>query len=167
LNRAELQQLSTERIEDARVLLAAKQWSGWSSPMDPNLLVVEQEHIDAGADFVRDFNEYVPVSVACWVNPAETDNLFLYVASDEINDANIRVAYGEVVRRLRDKRSQWLDPFQVKLVNSSDPVARDAIQIRDRYPVKAPTRYRGSSLGGMGIGGAYIYPPLSAMMSTP
>jgi len=28
LNRAELQQLSTQRIEDARALLAAKQWSG-------------------------------------------------------------------------------------------------------------------------------------------
>ncbi len=133
--------------------------------MDPNLLVIEQ--IDAGADFVRDFNGYVSVSVACWVNPAESDNLFLYVASDEINDNNIRAAYGEVLRRLSDKRSQWLDPFQIKLVNSSDPIARDAIRIRDRYPAKLPTRYRGSSLGGMSIGGAYIYPPLSAMMSTP
>lgn len=28
MNRAELQQLSTERIEDARALLAANQWSG-------------------------------------------------------------------------------------------------------------------------------------------
>jgi hypothetical protein len=28
VNRAELRQLSTERIEDARALLAAKQWSG-------------------------------------------------------------------------------------------------------------------------------------------
>ena len=28
MNRAELQQLSTERIEDARALLAAKRWSG-------------------------------------------------------------------------------------------------------------------------------------------
>lgn len=28
MNRVELQQLSTERIEDARALLAAKQWSG-------------------------------------------------------------------------------------------------------------------------------------------
>lgn len=132
--------------------------------MGQDLLVIEQ--IDAGDDFVRDFNDYVSVSVACWVNPAESDNLFLYIASDDIDDSNIDVAYGEVLRRLSGKRSQWLDPFQIKLVNSSDPIARDAIQIRDRYPAKIRMRYQGSSIGGMSIDGAYIYPPLSAMKST-
>ncbi|NLX99304.1 MAG: hypothetical protein GXY83_24470 [Rhodopirellula sp.] len=112
--------------------------------MDQDLLVVEQ--IDAGADFVRDFNDYVSVSVVCWVQPAESDNLFLYVASDEIDDSNIDVAYGEVLRRLSGKRSQWLDPFQIKLINSSDPIARDAIQIRDRYSARLPARHRGSSI---------------------
>jgi len=133
--------------------------------MDQDLLVIEQ--IDAGADFVRDFNDYVSVSVAWWVNPAESDNLFLYIASDNIDDSNIDVAYREVLRRLSGKRSHWLDPFQVKLVNSSDPIAREAMQIRDRYPAKIPTHYHGSSIGGMSIDGAYIYPPLSAMKSTP
>jgi hypothetical protein len=133
--------------------------------MGQNLLVVEQ--VDAGADFVRDFNDYFSVSVACWVNPAESDNVFLYIASDEIDDSNIDVAYGEVLRRLGRKRSQWLDPFQVKLITSSDPIARDAIQIRDRYAAKIPTRYQGSSIGGMSIDGAYIYPPLAAMKSAP
>lgn len=133
--------------------------------MDQELLVIEQ--IDAGEDFVLDFSDCYPVSVACWVIPAESDNLFLYIGSDDIDDANIDVAYREVLRRLRGRRNQWLDPFQVKLVNSSDPIARDAIQIRDRYPGKAPTRYHGSSMGGMSIDGAYIYPPLSAMKSVP
>lgn len=133
--------------------------------MDQDLLVVEQ--IDAGADFVRDFNDYVSVSVVCWVQPAESDNLFLYVASDEIDDSNIDVAYGEVLRRLSGKRSQWLDPFQIKLINSSDPIARDAIQIRDRYSARLPARHRGSSIGGLSIDGAYIYPRLSAMEPAP
>ncbi len=134
--------------------------------MDQELLVTAR--IDAGADFVRDFNDYLSVAVACWINPAESDNLFLYIASDEIDDSNFDVAYGEVLRRLSGKRSQWLDPFQVKLVNSADPIAREAIEIRDRYPArKVPTRYTGSSLGGTSIDGAYIYPPLSAMKSTP
>jgi len=133
--------------------------------MGQDLLVIEQ--IDAGADFVRDFNDYVSVSVACWVNPAESDNLFLYLGSDDIDDTNIDVAYREVLRRLGRRRTQWLDPFQIKLVNSSDPVARDAIQIRDRYPAKTATRYQGSSIGGMSIEGAYIYPSLSTMKSAP
>jgi len=133
--------------------------------MGEELLVIEQ--IDAGAHFVRDFSDYASVSVACWVVPAESDNLFLYIGSDDINDANIDVAYREVLQRLRGRRNQWLDPFQIKLVNSSDPIARDAIQIRDRYPGKTPTRYHGTSMGGMSIDGAYIYPPLSAMKSVP
>jgi hypothetical protein len=131
--------------------------------MGQELLVTEQ--IEAGADFLRDFNDYVPVSVACWLRPAESDSVFLYVASDEIDYGNMGVAYGEVLRRLGAKRSQWLDPFQVRLLNSSDPIARDAMQIRDRYPAKMPTRYNGSSIGGMGIEGAYIYSPLSVTTS--
>ena len=129
--------------------------------MGEELLVNEQ--IDAGADFVRDFNDYVPVSVACWVVPAESDDAFLYIASDDINDSNFDVAYGEVLRRLRGRKSQWLDPFQVKLVNSSDPVAHDAIEVRDRYPAPLGTRYRGSSIGGITIDLAYIYQPVSAI----
>ena len=128
--------------------------------MGQELLVTEQ--IEAGADFLRDFNDCYPVSVACWLQPAESDSVYLYVASDEIDYSKMGVAYGEVLRRLGGaKRNQWLDPFQVKLLNSSDPIAREAMRIRDRYPAKIPTRYRGSSLGGMGIEGAYIYPPLS------
>ena len=100
--------------------------------MDSELLVTEQ--IDAGAEFVRDFNDYVPVSVACWVIPAESDNVFLYIASDAIDDSNFDVAYGEVLRKLRGKTRRGLDPFQVKLVNTSHPIAQDAIKVRDRDP---------------------------------
>lgn len=132
--------------------------------MGQELLVID--HIDAGTEFLRDFNDYHRVAVACWINPAESDNLFLYIASDDIDDSNIHVAYGEVLRRLSGKRSPWLDPFQIKLINSADPIARDAIEIRDRYPAKIATRYNGPSIGGTSIDGAYIYPPLSAIKST-
>ena len=133
--------------------------------MGQELLVNEQ--IAAGDAFVRDFNDYRCVAVACWINPAESDNLFLYVASDEIDDSNFDVAYGEVLRRLSGRRNPWLDPFQIKLINSADPIARDAIEIRDRYPAKIATRYNGPSIGGTSIDGAYIYPPLSAVKSAP
>jgi hypothetical protein len=132
--------------------------------MAEGLLVNEQ--IDAGADFVRDFNDYVPVSVACWIVPADTDDVFLYIASDDIDDSNFDVAYGEVLRKLSGKKRQWLDPFQIKLVNTSDAIAQDAIEIRDRYPAPLVTRYGGSSIGGMSIDGACIYPPVSAIKVT-
>lgn len=134
------------------------------APVAQELLVDEQ--IDAGAEFVRDFSEYLPVRAAFWVNPAESEDWFLYIASDEIDDGNRAAAYREVLRRLHEQ-PQWLDPFRVKLVSSSDPVARQVVEIRDRYPAKIPTRYHGSSLGGMSIGAACIYPPLPAMKSMP
>jgi hypothetical protein len=133
--------------------------------MDEILLVNEQ--IDAGAEFVRDFNDYLPVSVAFWVISAESNNAYLYVASDDIDDHNFDVAYGEVLRRISTNRSQWLDPFQIKLVSSSDPIALDAIRIRDRYPAPLVTRYGGASLGGTGIEGAWIYPSVAALNATP
>lgn len=129
--------------------------------MDQEFLVTEQ--IDAGADFALEFNDYLPVSVALWVAPEETASIYLYIASDKIDGTNRDVAYGELVRRFDANFKQWLDLFQIKLINTSDPVAQNAIAIRDRYPASLNTRYNGSSLGGIPIKGALIYPPLSAM----
>ena len=129
--------------------------------MGEELLVNEQ--IDAGADFVRAFDDSVPVSVACWIVPSDADTKYLYVASDDINDSNTHAAYGEVLRTLSGKKSKWLGPFQIKLVNTSHPVAQDAIEVRERFPAPIITRFGGTSIGGMSIHGACIYPPVSSM----
>lgn len=126
------------------------------------------EQINAGEAFLHDFNDYVSIAAAFWINPADSEDWLLYIASDEINDANVRVAYGEVLRRIGSNRNQWLDAFQVKLLNSSDPLAAEVVEIRNRYPVnKIPTRYNGSSIAGLAIDGAYIYPPITAPSSAP
>lgn len=132
--------------------------------MGQEILVNEQK--DAGSVFVREFNEFRRVTVACWIKPSESHNLFLYVASDQIDDSNLDMAYGEVLQILGGKKRQWLDSFQVKLINSADPIARDAIAICDRYHAPLAMHYNGSSLGGTSIDDAYIYPPLSATKST-
>lgn len=123
------------------------------------------EQIDAGQDFVREFAEYVPVAAAFWINPADSEDWLLYVASAEIDDRNIDVAYGEVLRRVGTNKNQWLDAFQIKLVNSAEPLAAEVIQIRDRYPLRTATRYNGSSIAGMAINSAFIYPRLPAAAS--
>ncbi len=126
------------------------------------------EQIDAGEAFARDFSDYASVDVAFWINPADSEEWFLYIASKQINDSNFDVAYGEVLRRVGNNKTQWLDAFQVKLLNCADPLAAEVMEIRNRYPVsKIPTRYKGSSIAGMAIGGAYIYPPIAAPSSAP
>src|SRR5690606_34634767 len=104
---------------------------------------------------------------AFWINPADSEQWLLYIASSEIRDENIRAAYGEVLRRMGKHQTQWLDAFQVKLLNSADPVAAKVIEIRDRYPLKVPMRYNGTSIAGLPIDGAYLYPPITASSSTP
>ncbi|MCP4700963.1 MAG: hypothetical protein GY862_29525 [Gammaproteobacteria bacterium] len=120
-----------------------------------------REQIGAGQEFIRDFNDYVSIAAAFWINPDDSEDWILYVASVDINDDNFNAAYGEILRRVGTNKNQWLDAFQVKLLNSADPLAAKVIEIRDRYPLKSATCYNGSSIAGMPISGAFIYPPIA------
>ena len=51
-----------------------------------------------------------------------------------------------------------LDAFQVKLIQSDDPLARDVLEVQRRYPGTGAINYNGRYLGGMSIEGAYLYP---------
>jgi hypothetical protein len=125
------------------------------------------EQIEAGWKFVEDFNDYVPVSAAFWINPAETEWWDLYIASDQFDEQSITDGYREVWQRLGGKRTQWLDLSGIRLVSSSQPLAREIIRIRDHYSVQTPMRYPESMIGGIFIGGACIYPSLSVPNATP
>ena len=67
----------------------------------------------------------------------------------------------------RQEKAGIPDAFQVKLLNSTDPLVAEVIEIRNRYPLKIPTRYKESSIAGLAIGGAYIYPPIAAASLAP
>lgn len=124
------------------------------------------EQIEAGEEFVRDFTDHYSVAAAFWINPADSERWYLYVASAEISADNLPDAYGDVVRCVGGNTNQWLDPFQIKLLNSANPLAASVIEIRDLYNLKTPMRYRESNIAGMGIDGAYIYPPIAATSAT-
>ena len=129
--------------------------------MDHGPLVTEE--IDAGADLVRQFNEYAPVVAAFWLKASDENQRYLYLASEEIKDTNIDLAYGELVRLAGKMGSTFLDLFRVKLINAADPLAKAVLEINQRYPGKLPMRFGGSFLGGIGVDDAYIYPSLSSI----
>jgi len=133
--------------------------------MDQAILVNDQ--IDAGRVFVEAFHKYNAVDAAFWLNPADSGEWFLYIASFGINDDNFDIAYGEVLRLAGHKRNMWLDAFQIKLLSSEDPLAKKVIEIRDRYPALIATRYNGSSIAGLEINGAYIYPVIDRQTLMP
>jgi hypothetical protein len=116
------------------------------------------EEIKAGAEFIRQMDASTPVKAAFWVKESEAGPWYLYLASDQIGDQTLDAAYGEVLRLAGQMASPYLDPFQVKLISTSDPLAQAALDIHRRYPGIMATRFGSKNFGGMGVEGVYLYP---------
>ena len=126
--------------------------------MDPNTLVTEET--DAGAELVNQFDKSMPVKVSFWLKPADGGQWYLYIASDQITDGNLDQGYREVLRLAKHHPSPYLDPFRVKLIPATDPLAEAALEIHRRFPGVLATRLGGRNFGGSSVEGAYIYPSL-------
>jgi hypothetical protein len=124
--------------------------------MDQGPLVIQQ--IEAGERLIGRFSQYTPVQAAFWLKEPEDSPWFLYLAGDQINDSNFDLAYGEVLRLLSGAPEPWLDPFQVKVIGTDNPVAIAVMDIQRKYPGSLPTRYHGRQLGGLSVEEVYIYP---------
>jgi hypothetical protein len=124
--------------------------------MDQGPLVTEQ--IDAGAKLANGFDGYKPLQAAFWLKESEDGQWYLYLISDQINDSNFDLAYGEVHRLLGPGPHVWLDPFQVKVAGVDHPVAKAVITTQQTYPGRLPTRLRNRMLGGVSVDEVYIYP---------
>ena len=82
--------------------------------MDQGPLVKEQ--IVAGEKLIAEFNAYKPLAAAFWAKESDSGNWYLYLASDQINDATTNADYGEVLRLVDGGPQTWFDPFQVKVI---------------------------------------------------
>jgi hypothetical protein len=129
--------------------------------MDTNPLVTEEA--DAGADLIQRFHNYMPVEAAFWLNPSEDGKWALYIASPAIDDGKYDPGFREVLRLVREMRTSYIDPFQVRLIGSDDPLAKAAIEMNQRFPGPIPTRLRGKSFGGIPVEEVYIYPARGLM----
>ena len=123
--------------------------------MDQVTLV--REEIDAGLRFLSLFQKYLPVQTTFWLKESEGE-WRLCVVSDQINDDNFDVAYGEVPRIVGVMGEPALDPFQVKLLGADDPLAKAVLEILRRAPQRTPVRLRERALGGVSFEEVYIYP---------
>jgi len=122
-----------------------------------------RDEIDAGAEFLRAFDHYRPVKAAFWLKASEESQRYLYIASDQIDDTNFDVAYGEVLRVAHQMGSIYLEASQVKVINAERPLARAALEVNQCFPGRMGTRLGGRMFGDISIDSAYIYPsPLPA-----
>jgi hypothetical protein len=118
-----------------------------------------KEMVDAGAKFIGEFAKYVPVQAALWLKASEEEQWYLYLASDQIDDTNFDLAYGEVMRIASRIPDPWLSPFEIKVVSSKDPLAAAVVGFQNKYPGINPTRHRSRPLGNRIVEEVFMYPP--------
>ncbi len=126
--------------------------------MDTDLLV--EERIEDGQRLVDQLiRDGFEARAAFWVKASEEGMWHLYLATPAVNPDKVGEAFRTVYASLSKLPDPWVSPSQIKLLNGTNSVARAAIEIRDRYPRKSPTRYHGKRLGNLMIEEAHIYPP--------
>ena len=122
--------------------------------MDQGSLVMEQ--IEAGNNFLREFEKSTPVVVAFWLKEREDGRWNLYVASDRFDKGKLGGAYGEVLGIAKEMKDPYFEPFQVKLVGLSEPTVRAALEFYRTHPPKIPFRIRERNFGGIDVEEVYL-----------
>jgi hypothetical protein len=134
--------------------------------MDTDSLV--ENLLDDGQKLV----EYLPrngfaVAAAFWLKASENDRWYFYLASPVVDADGLTQAYRRLHTLIRQiPRRGWIDPLEIKLVGSNNPIARVVLSIYSRAPgpQPSPIRWGGRSLGNISIESAYLYPLPAAVV---
>jgi hypothetical protein len=125
-------------------------------------------HIPLVEEQIRDGRQLIekltqdgfPVTAAGWLRKSEDGQWFLYLASPVEDEEGPIGAYRRaypVVQQM--PRPFWIEPLDVKVVGTKDPIANAIAETRQRYPGNVPVRYGEVRLGKLSVEGAYLYPP--------
>lgn len=144
--------------------------------MDKDALVTEQT--DSGEQLIKALAaDGFETRMAFWAKPTDEGKWFLYLASTMVDDNGLAAAYRLVHRTMRRMPDLWIEPLEVRLLGMNDSLTEAALDvikpkisaspyaIRKPKPYPGMTLFRGDTLGGLGIDGAYIYPPMQESAS--
>jgi len=131
--------------------------SGWGASMDTYTLV--ENRIDDGRKLINLLNQKgFALSAVCWVKTSEEGDWYLYIATPVVDQKGAADAYREVYGVLTSISGTSVSVSDVKLVGANNPITKDILGIRERYPGKHPTFSRRSQLGSVAVDEGYIYP---------
>jgi len=144
--------------------------------MDQNVLVTDE--IESGHKLVeRLVANGFDVRLAFWVKESDAGQWFLYLASPMVDEQGPAAAYRVVGPVVDSMPELGIDPFAVKVVGLNDSMTTAAqavirprisdspFAVQNPKPYPGITRFGGSTLGGVSVDGAYIYPPLPRAVS--
>jgi hypothetical protein len=131
-----------------------------------------RERTDAGRHLIEELAaDGFNVQVAFWAKPTEEERWILYLASAFVDENGPAQAYRRVHQTLRKRPDLWIDSLDIRVVGMNDSLTESALAairpkvpdspfaVRNPKPFPGMTWFRGSSLGGISIDGACIYPP--------
>jgi hypothetical protein len=118
-------------------------------------------------DVLRDsgFN----IEVAFWAKPSE-ERWRLFLASPVVDEKGARAVFSIIHDAIRAAPECGIDPSEVRAIGIENPMAKEAAEavkpkvavgpsaVRKRKPYTGVTRYLGSTLGGISVDGAFVYP---------
>ena len=132
--------------------------------MGAELLV--DRRIEAGRDLVAAMAATgFDMSVAFWVKTAGEGLWFLYIGSESVAPGTVGDAYvtlGDCLFKVPDPEVEF---SQVRIVEAQNPIARAAMQARDRRSGRPLVRIRDDQLGDLAVAEAYIYPRIGGPMT--
>ena len=104
------------------------------------------------------------VSVAFWAKTGGEGRWFFYIGSTSADPTTIGDAYRTLYDCLMKLPEISFGISEVKIIQATNPVAKDAISARDRQPGRTPVRLQDKRLGNLlAVEEAYIYPRTGQM----
>jgi len=124
--------------------------------VDQDALVTEE--INAGAQFLAEFDTVVPIAVAFWLKTSHRKHWTLFVASGKITDDNYDKFYDDVGDILQKMDNPDLDILRVRLIGIDHPIAHDLLENIRLGKGRIPRNYSGQLLVGTTVEGIHVYP---------
>src|SRR6266536_2948294 len=127
--------------------------------MDTDVLV--KDKFDDGERLIRQISgQGFGVKVAFWVKMSEDSLWQLWIASPAVNPRDKGDALSKVYSALAGIPECSISPSEITLITNTDPIAREAVALRDSFPIRDIKHYRGKRLGKVSTEELLIYPPL-------
>ena len=124
--------------------------------MDQRSLVESQ--IEDGFNLIKELTASgFEVTAAFWVLPREEGAWRLYIASSAYDSANPFPCIERVLDGVRRIPVPWLSPTDLSVIGAGDPITADILEIEQRHPGRAPTRFKCSQLGKLSVDQVYLY----------
>jgi hypothetical protein len=133
--------------------------------MDQVPLVADQ--IEGGRKLVELLADSgFPVAAACWVKEDKESRWYLFLVSPLVDEHGPREAYRRLIPLLEKQQEPLLvDPFEVKLIGPSEPLAKGIADAQRRVGRKVTPRYQ-DVLGDVYVEAAYLYLPIGVKASS-